>query len=125
VLGVVSVAVFDPATTIAALLQTNEPPQELIGRALPMTGAFMVATAVVLSVLYRVSWYGALSLLVTSATLVLLLGLNISILGLVAVPSGEVRVLAETFGLLASLAVVYVAVVLTVAREQLLHRRSA
>jgi hypothetical protein len=72
-----------------------------------------------------VSWYGALSLLVTSATLVLLLGLNISILGLVAVPSGEVRVLAETFGLLASLAVVYVAVVLTVAREQLLHRRSA
>jgi hypothetical protein len=64
-------------------------------------------------------------LLVTSATLVLLLGLNISILGLVAVPSGEVRVLAETFGLLASLAVVYVAVVLTVAREQLLYRRSA
>jgi hypothetical protein len=125
VLGVVSVAVFDPTTTIAALLQTNEPPQELIGRALPMTGAFMVATAVVLSVLYRVSWYGALSLLVTSATLVLLLGLNISILGLVAVPSGEVRVLAETFGLLASLAVVYVAVVLTVAREQLLYRRSA
>jgi hypothetical protein len=56
---------------------------------------------------------------------VLLLGLNISILGLVAVPSGEVRVLAETFGLLASLAVVYVAVVLTVAREQLLYRRSA
>ena len=125
VLGVVSVAVFDPTTTIAALLQTNEPPRALIGRALPMTGAFMVATAVVLSVLYRASWYGALSLLVTSTTLVLLLGLNISILGLVDVPSGEGRVLAETFGLLASLAVVYIAVVLTVARDQLLNRRSA
>ena len=124
-LGVVSVAVFDPITTIAALLQTNEPPRELIGRALPMTGGFMLATAIGLAVLYRPSWSGALGLLVTTIVLVLLLGLNISILGLVDVPSGEVRVLAETFGLLAALAIVYVAVVLRVARKHLPWRRSA
>ena len=84
-LGVVSVVVFDPITTIAALLQTNEPPRELIGRALPMTGGFMLATAVVLTVLYRPSRSGAIALLVTIVVLVLLLGLNISILGLVDV----------------------------------------
>ena len=123
-LGAVSVAVFDPMTTIAALLQTKEPPRELIGRALPVTGVFMVATAVVLTVRYRPSWSGALGLLVTTGVLVVLLGLNISILGLVDVPSGEVRVLAETFGLLATHAITYVAAVLTLARKQLPYRRS-
>ena len=124
-LGTVSVAVFDPITTIAALLQTKEPPRELIGRALPMTGGFMLATAVILTVRYRPSWSGAIGLLVTTVVLVVLLGLNISILGLVDVPSGEVRVLAETFGLLGALAIVYVAAVLTLARGRLPYRRRA
>lgn len=123
-LGAVSVVVFDPITTIAALLQTNEPPRDLIGRALPMTGAFTVATAVGLSVLYRPSWYGVLTLLVTTTVLVLLLGLNISILGLVDVTSGQVLVLAETFGLLATLTGAYVVAVLLLARERL-YRRTA
>lgn len=123
-LGVVSVAVFDPITTIAALLQTNEPPRELIGRALPMTGGFMFATTVVLIALYRPSWFGAFSLLVTTVVLVLLLGLNISILGLVDVASGEIGVLAETFGLLAALVFVYAAAVLTVARKDLPYLRN-
>jgi hypothetical protein len=90
-----------------------------------MTGVFMVATAIVLTVRYRPSWPGALGLLITTGVLVVLLGLNISILGLVDVPGGEVRVLAETFGLLATLAVIYVAAVLALARTQLPYRPSA
>ena len=77
-----------------------------------------------LSVLYRPSWYGILTLFVTTAVLVLLLGLNISILGFVDVASGEVLVLAETFGLLVLLAGVYMVSVLVFARERL-YRRSA
>ena len=123
-IGAVSVVVFDPITTIAALLQTNEPPRELIGRALPMTGAFTVVSAVGLSVLYRPSWFGILTLFVTTAVLVLLLGLNISILGFVDVASGQVLVLAETFGLLVVLAGVYMVSVLVFARDRL-YRRSA
>ena len=123
-LGAVSVVVFDPITTIAALLQTDEPPGELIGRALPMTGAFTIATAVALSGLYRPSWYGVFTLLVTTTVLVLFLGLNISILGLVDVASGQVFVLAETFGLLVGLTGVYVVSVAILARARL-YRGSA
>ena len=124
-LGAVSVATFDPVTTIAALLETNQPPTELIGRALPMTGGFTLGTAVLLSVLYRPSWSGALSLFVTTSVLVLLLGLNISVLGLVGVPHAEFRVLAETFGLLVLLGGVYTIAVILLAPGLLSRRRSA
>src|SRR6185295_18224024 len=85
-LGLISLIAFEPMTTIAALLQTKEPPRALIGRALPVSGLFTLATAALLTVLYRPGWRGAASLLLTTGVMVLLLGLNISILGLVGVP---------------------------------------
>jgi len=115
-LGATSVAVFDPVTTITALLQTNEPPRELIGRALPMTAAFAFATAVLLSLVYRPRLPGVLAITGTTVVLLVLLGLNISVLGLVAVTKGEARLLGETFGLLVGLASVYAAVVLSFVR---------
>lgn len=111
VLGVASIIRFEPITTIAALLQTKEPPTELIGQALPMTGVFIVMFAALLAAVYRPRWPGALSLLTTTAVMVVFLGLNISILGLVDVPSSQFRVLGETFGLLVALTTVYVAIV--------------
>jgi hypothetical protein len=115
-LGATSIAVFEPVTTIAALLQTNEPPRDLIGRALPMTAIFALAMALLLSALYRPRLVGALALTGTTVVLLLLLGLNISVLGLVEVAKGETHLLGATFGLLLGLAAVYALVVLAFAR---------
>jgi hypothetical protein len=90
-----------------------------------MTGMFILAAAVLLGLVYRPSLTGAIAILATVAVLVLLLGLNISILGFVDVPTGEAQVLAETFGLLLVLTFTYAVGVLAVVRNQLLFRRSA
>jgi hypothetical protein len=117
-LGLTSLIAFEPVTTIAALLQTNEPPRQLIGRALPVTGLFTLATAALLSVLYRPGWRGTAGILVTNVVLVLFLGLNISVLGMVAVPRAESGVLAEVFALLLALSVIYVAAVVVLERSR-------
>jgi hypothetical protein len=117
-LGLTSLVAFEPVTTIAALLQTNEPPRALIGRALPVSGLFTLATAAVLSLVYRASWRGAGGLLVTAAVLVVLLGLNISILGLVGVPRAALGVLGEVFVLLVALGGIYAGVVVWLNRTR-------
>ena len=66
-LGITSQAAFKPVTTIAALLKTNEPPRELIGRALPLTRLFTLATAAMLSIRYRPGWRGAGGILASDA----------------------------------------------------------
>ncbi len=106
-LGITSIIMFDPVTTIPALLKSNEPPRALIGRALPITALFTAGSAVLLSVLYRPGWRGAVAILVTTVVVVLFLGMNISILGLVFVPKSLFYVLAEVFVLIVSLALVY------------------
>lgn len=116
-LGVTSIVTFEPVTTIAVLLQSKEPPRDLIGRAFPMTASFAFATAVLLSAIYRPRLAGVLALTVTTVVLLLLLGLNISVLGLVKVAAGETRLLGETFSLLAGLVVVYAVAVLLFARS--------
>lgn len=111
-LGVASRLVFTPMTTIAALLASQEPPRELIGRALPLTGAFVAAAVLLWSLVMRASWRGVLSLVVTAVLVVGALGLNISILGFVEVQRGEVRVLGEVLVLLLGLAGLYAALML-------------
>jgi hypothetical protein len=112
-LGIASMAAFTPETTIAALLKAKDPPYELIGRALPVTGVFTLVTAALLSLFYRSGRRGAGGILVTAAVLVLVLGLNISVLGFVAVPGRtELGVLFEVFALLLAIMGVYAAAVL-------------
>ena len=41
-LGAVSVATFDPIVPMAVLMAANEPPHDLISKALPLTGAFVL-----------------------------------------------------------------------------------
>jgi hypothetical protein len=115
-LGLTSLVAFEPVTTIAALLQTNEPPRALMGRALPVTGLFILGTAVLLSLVYRPGWRGAGGLLVTSTVLVVMLGLNISILGLVEVPRAALGVLGEVLLLLLALGAIYSGVVVLLYR---------
>lgn len=117
-LGLASLVAFEPMTTIAALLQSKEPPRALIGRALPFSGLFTLATAVVLSLVYRPGWKGAAGLLLTAAVLVVILGLNISILGLVAVPRAALGVLGEVFVLLVALGGIYAGVVVLLNRAR-------
>jgi len=116
-LGLTSLAAFQPVTTIAALLKSNEPPRALIGRALPLSGLFTLATAALLCVGYRPGWRGAGGLLLTTGVLILSLGLNISVLGLVGVPHAALGVLALVFTLLVALGGVYAGVVVMLNRS--------
>jgi hypothetical protein len=117
-LGITSLAAFQPVTTIAALLAANAPPRELIDRALPVTGLFTLAVATLLIIRYRPGWRGACGVFVTTAVFVVILGLNISILGFVAVPRSELGVLLEVLVLLAAIIGVYAAAVMALGRSR-------
>lgn len=116
-LGVTSVVVFEPVTTISALLQRDGPPDELFQQALPMTSAFTVATTLLVSLLYRRGWRGLGAILLSSAVLVTFLGLNVSIIGLVDIPRGSLYLIVEVFGFIFTLAFVYTALFVVLERK--------
>jgi hypothetical protein len=118
-LGVASVLVYDPMTTIAALVAANEPPGELIRQAMPMTVVFTLATAAVVNLLYGRSWPRFGAILLTCAVLVLALGLNISVIGLVYIPRGSLYLVAELLGLILAINVVYVTLFIALERKSL------
>lgn len=99
-LGGVSVAIFDPAVPMAALLAANEPPAELIAQAMPLTVGWIVIAAALPSLLWGRSLKGLAANSLTSTLLVLLLGLNVSVLGLVEMSGGPPFVVLEFFALL-------------------------
>ena len=122
VLGVASVLVYEPVTTVAEVIQANEPPDELFGRAMPLTLLFTLATAVILGLVYgrKPSHFGAI--LLTCIVLVALLGLNVSVLGLISIPSGSLYLIVELFALIVALSAVYAAIFLVLERRTLLRR---
>jgi hypothetical protein len=124
-LGATSVLVYEPVTTIGALIVANEAPDELFGQALPMTLVFTLATAVLVSLLYRRSWLNFGATLLTCTVLVLFLGMNVSVIGLVDIPRGSLYLIAELFGLILAINVVYVAAFIGLERQSLLNRGSA
>jgi hypothetical protein len=119
-LGVASVLVYEPVTTIWALVEANESPDELFRQAMPMTVVFTLITAALVSLLYRRSWLRAGAVLLTCTVLVLLLGLNVSAIGLVYIPRGSLYLVAELFGLILALNVMYVAVFIGLERKSLI-----
>jgi hypothetical protein len=118
-LGGVSVLVFEPVTTIMALVVANEPPDELIGQAMPMTIIFTLATATLLSWRYGRSWLHYGVILLTCILLVLFLGLNVSVIGLVYIPGNSLYLIAEMFGLILAINLVYVATFMVLERKSL------
>jgi hypothetical protein len=124
-LGITSLVMFEPVTTIPELLKSNAPPRALIAQALPITALFTAGSATVLTVLYRPGWRGAGAILVTTVVVILFLGLNISILGLVFVPKALLYVLAEVLALTVSLALVYVVSMGVIWRQAFRHRDRA
>lgn len=123
-LGIISVLVFEPTTTMAALVEANAPPDKLIGQALPLTALFTLLSAVLISWRYRASWLQFAIILLTCILLILLLGLNVSVLGFIAVPRGSLYLIAEFYGLILAINVIY-ATIFTILERKLLLRRGA
>lgn len=116
-LGLTSVLFFRPVTTIPALFQLPGPPTNLFRQALPMTAAFTIATSVILSLRYRRDWRGFGAVLLANTVLVALLGLNVSIIGLVNIPRSALYLVAELFGLILSIGSVYATLVAVLERK--------
>lgn len=112
-LGVASILIFEPSMSFAALMALEGPPDQLIAQALPMTLAFTLLSAVVISLFYRRSWKRFGAILLTSVILVLLVGQNLSVLGLISIPSGFLYLVAEFFGLIIFINLVFVLTFIT------------
>ena len=106
-LGAASVLVYEPVTTLSAVIAANAAPDELIRQAMPMTAAFALATALSVTLLHPKSWKRFGAMLLTCTVLVLSLGLNLSAIGLVDIPRGSLYLIMELFGLILALIGVY------------------
>ena len=122
ILGAVSVAAFDPITTVEALIEVNESPNELIGKAMPLTVVFTFLMAGIVTVLSTRRWANFGSALLACVILVLSLGLNVSIIGLVSLPSGSLYLVVELFALILALGVVIAVAFAILERKQLSPR---
>jgi hypothetical protein len=123
VLGLVSVAVFEPRTTMAQLFTLDGPPVDLIGDALPLTVAFTLGTALILGVLFGRTPAAFGAILVTTSVLVVLLGLDVSIIGLVRIPTESLYLVVELAALIVVLAGSFAALVVVLAWGQLASRK--
>ena len=119
VLGLVSVAVFEPRTTMAEVLAGDGPPVDLIADALPLTIAFTLATALVLGALYGRTPAAFGTILVTTSVLVVLLGLDVSVIGLIRIPTESLYLVVELAALIVVLAGSFAALVVAFAWGQL------
>jgi hypothetical protein len=108
-LGAASVLFFEPVTTLAAVLSTGEPPNALFARAMPLTLAFIGGTTAAVTGWYRPGWGGGGAILLTAAVLLTLLGLNVSVIGLVEIPHSSSYLIGELFALIFILSAVYAA----------------
>ena len=122
ILGAVSVAAFDPITTVEALIEVNESPNELIGKAMPLTVVFIFLMAGFVTVLSTRRWANFGSALLACVVLVLTLGLNVSIIGLASLPSGSLYLVVELFALILALGVVFAVAFAILERKQLSPR---
>jgi hypothetical protein len=106
-LGGVSVLVFEPVTTMAALVAANAPPDHLFRQAMPLTIVFTLLMAAAIGRLYARKWSHYAAILLTCSVLVLLLGLNVSAIGLVSIPRSSVYLIVELMGLIVALNVAF------------------
>ena len=119
-IGAVSVLVFEPVALMSELIGLNGPPVELIAQAMPMTLISTLTMAALIQWLYGKSWRHFAAVLLTCVVLVLFLGLNVSIIGLVDIPRSSVYLIVELFGLILSLNLVYVIVFIGLERKSLI-----
>jgi hypothetical protein len=126
-LGVASLIVYEPITTVPELLAAGGPPSELIRQATPLTAVFILFSAALIGLLWGRTPMDHVSVLLTCTLVVVLLGLNVSVLGLVHFSGGTVYLLAMMLVLTLALNLSYAAAFLllerrTFFREELLGR---
>lgn len=109
-IGVVSVIVFEPVTTIASLMVLDGPPTYLFRQAMPMTIASTIVMAAIIGRLYARTWVHYAAILLTCAVLVSLLGLNVSVIGLISIPRSGIYLIFELVGLILALDMVFAVV---------------
>lgn len=81
-LGLVSGLVFEPGTTVAAAIAANVPPIALIKQALPLTAVYNLLISMIIHQFYGKKWKQFGIIFLTCLIIVVLLGLNISVIGL-------------------------------------------
>jgi hypothetical protein len=111
-LGIASLVIYEPVTTIPALMTLHGPPTWLFEQTVPLQIGFTIAAATLITPVFGHRWWHIGPVLVTATVLVLALGLNISIFGLVEIPRSSAYVVAELVGLILAIVVVYAAVFL-------------
>jgi len=107
-LGIVSLVIYQPVTTIPALLTLHGPPSWLFERTVPLQISFTLAAAALITPLFGRRWWHIGPVLAT--VLVFALGLNISIIGLVEIPRSSAYIVAELVGLILTIVVAYAVV---------------
>lgn len=107
VLAVASVVVFEPVTTMAEVLEVGGPVDHLFGTALPLSVAFAVVFALFLVWRFGEGWSGLGPVLVTTAVLMAILGMNVSVIGLVDIPTDGWYLVAELLVLIVALGAVF------------------
>jgi hypothetical protein len=118
VLGAVSLLVYEPVAAAAALLAANEPPSELIRAAMPLSVGIALVGAATMWWRWGRSTMDAVALLITHALLMGLLGLNMSVVGLVQWTGEAVAALAGFVGLLVALAAGFTGVLYVIERAR-------
>jgi hypothetical protein len=121
-LGSASIVVFEPVTTVDALLAADEPPRELMRMAMPLTVAAILISTALIWWRWGRNLLDAVAILVTSSALLVLVGSNVSVLGLVHLPVGTAYLVAEFFALVLALNAGYVGTFLALERQ---HFRAA
>jgi hypothetical protein len=107
-LGPVSLVLFEPIMTIQELLASpNGLPDELFREVLPLVAVYTPFMALIITRLYGRRWISFGVVLLTSAILVLLLGLNIAPMGLIYLTDGWTKMLLELVVLIVTLNLVY------------------
>jgi len=107
VLGVLSVIFYEPVATVGELLVRNEPPRELITQAAPLTIVFIFVSSIVLGRFYGKKFVHYVMIFLTCSILILVLGLNVSLIGLVFFPSDTLYLVLETYALIILINLVY------------------
>lgn len=108
VMGLVSLLIYEPVATVAALIAAGGAPTELIRRATPLSAVSIVLTATLLHWLWGRGLGQFLALLLSSTLVIVLLGLNVSVLGLVEFDSQGWVLVLYTYALTVLLNLVYV-----------------
>lgn len=103
VLALASSIVYEPIITMAELIESTGGNPIPIGESMGLIVVFTFSWAGFLSVFYRRGWRGFAAALAATAILMLILGVNVSTMGLVDIPTTGWVLVLEFFGYLVAL----------------------